>query len=56
VDTFCGSGSTLAACEALGYNSIGLEINKEYFDMAKTVIPKLAAIEVDIWKNGNGLS
>lgn len=53
VDPFCGSGSTIAACEALGYHSIGIEINQEYIEMAEVAIPKLASIKVDVWKNGN---
>jgi DNA modification methylase len=54
VDTFCGSGSTVAACASLGYTSIGVEVNKEYVDMARHAVPKLAALETDVWKNGNG--
>ena len=54
VDTFCGSGSTVAACVALGYTAIGVETNQEYVDMARRVVPKLAGLEVDTWKNGNG--
>jgi DNA modification methylase len=44
LDPFMGSGSTIAAAEACGQLSIGLEIQKEYFDLAKNAIPKLAAI------------
>ena len=42
VDTFMGSGSTIAACESLGLQGIGVERFREYFDMAKVAIPKLA--------------
>ena len=42
LDPFAGSGSTLAAAEALGYRSIGLENDPEYFAMACDAIPKLA--------------
>jgi len=38
-----GSGSTIAASAALGLRSIGLEIDPEYFVMARNAIPKLAA-------------
>lgn len=42
VDPFMGSGSTIAACEALGISGIGVERHREYFDMAVAAIPKLA--------------
>lgn len=41
LDPFCGSGSTLAACNALGYDSIGVEKDQEFFALAKTSIGKL---------------
>src|SRR5207302_435333 len=43
VDPFAGSGSTLAAAEAVGYQSIGIEKDRSFFEMARTAIPKLAA-------------
>ena len=43
VDTFAGSGSTLAACEAVGYESKGVELDAEYFKAACEAIPKLAS-------------
>jgi len=46
LDPFMGSGSTIAAAEACGLHSIGLEVREEYFDMAQCAIPKLAALEV----------
>ena len=42
LDPFAGAGSTLAAAEAVGYTSIGIEKDPHYFDMACTAIPKLA--------------
>lgn len=42
LDPFAGSGSTLAASEAVGYESIGLEVDPEYFAIAKNAIPALA--------------
>ena len=41
LDTFAGAGSTLAAAEAIGYASIGVEKDDRYFEMASTAIPKL---------------
>jgi hypothetical protein len=42
LDPFAGAGSTLAAAEAVGYESIGVEKDEHYFDMAHEAIPKLA--------------
>ena len=42
LDPFCGAGSTLAAAEAVGYRSVGIESDPEYFDMACRAIPRLA--------------
>ena len=44
LDPFAGSGSTLAAAEAVGYESVGVEKDPEYFDIAVKAIPKLARI------------
>ena len=41
LDPFAGAGSTLAAAEAVGYESIGVEQDKDYFEMARVAIPKL---------------
>ena len=46
-DPFAGSGSTLAAAQAVGYHSIGTDHNLEFFEMARQAIPKLAALPVD---------
>jgi site-specific DNA-methyltransferase (adenine-specific) len=45
VDPFSGSGSTVAAAEAMGLLSIGTERHKDYFDMSRIAAPKLAGIE-----------
>jgi DNA modification methylase len=45
-DPFAGSSSTLAAAEALGYRSIGTDRDPQYFAMARTAFPQLAALEV----------
>ncbi len=41
LDPFAGAGSTLAAAEAVGYQSVGIEKDPLYFEMAKAAIPKL---------------
>ena len=43
LDTFAGSGSTLAASNAVGYDSIGIERDRDYFLTAVNSIPKLTA-------------
>lgn len=50
LDPFMGGGSTIAAGVALGYDSIGIELDPLFFEMARTAIPKLAAVHM----NGNG--
>src|SRR5712692_4029497 len=46
LDTFMGSGSTIAAATACGLKSVGLEVRAEYFSMAESAIPQLADLEV----------
>jgi DNA modification methylase len=46
LDPFAGSGSTLAAAEAVGYDSLGVERDPAYFSLACNAIPKLAALDV----------
>jgi site-specific DNA-methyltransferase (adenine-specific) len=46
LDPFAGSGSTLAAAEAVGYRSIGVERDPQYFELACEAIPKLARFKV----------
>lgn len=50
LDPFAGSGSTLAAAEAVGYESIGVEKDVAYFALACKSIPKLAHFAV---RNGD---
>lgn len=42
LDTFAGSGSTLAAAEAVGYESVGIELDQGYYEEALKLIPLLA--------------
>lgn len=46
-DPFLGSGSTIAAAEALGLQSVGVERYTDYFEICKKAIPKLAALPVE---------
>ncbi len=48
LDPFCGAASTLAAAEAVGYQSLGVEKDPLYFEMARRALPRLAS-----FKNGN---
>jgi site-specific DNA-methyltransferase (adenine-specific) len=42
LDPFAGAGSTLAAALAVGYESVGIEKDRVYFEMARDAICKLA--------------
>lgn len=54
-DPFAGSGSTLAAADAVGYEAVGCEIDPHYVQVAIEAIPKLAALCVPpIDSNGVG--
>jgi len=43
LDPFMGAGSTIAAAEAVGYASIGLEVDPVFFAMAEKAIPALSS-------------
>jgi site-specific DNA-methyltransferase (adenine-specific) len=46
LDPFAGAGSMLAAAEAVGYRSIGIEKDVRYFDAACQALPKLKTLKV----------
>ena len=46
LDPFAGSGSTLAACNAMSYESVGVEQDPHYFSLAVESIPKLTNYQV----------
>lgn len=45
-DPFMGSGSTIAAASAVGYQSIGIEVDPVFYKGAEAAIPKLAELKV----------
>ena len=45
LDPFAGSGSTLAAANAVGYESVGVEQDSHYVKIATRAIPKLSLLE-----------
>ncbi len=47
LDPFMGAGSTIAAALAVGYESIGLELDPLFFRMAEQAIPLLARFPVN---------
>ena len=46
LDPFAGSGSTLAAAQAVGCASIGVERDARYFKLATEAVPRLTALRV----------
>jgi hypothetical protein len=54
-----GSGSTVSAAVAVGYRAIGIERQRDCFEMARRAVPKLAVLDVDwepfeSYNGGNG--
>jgi site-specific DNA-methyltransferase (adenine-specific) len=47
LDPFCGSGSTIAACSAIGYKSIGIEVDEIYFSELESNIAVLSELYPD---------
>ena len=46
LDPFAGSGSTLAAAEAIGYSSVGVEVDPRYVEVARSAIGALANLAI----------
>ncbi len=47
LDPFMGAGSTIAAALAVGYRSIGVEVDGTYYRLAQQAIPKLAHLPLN---------
>ena len=47
LEPFAGSGSTIAACEAIGYHCVGVEVDAEYHAALERNIAALAALYPD---------
>ena len=47
LDPFMGGGATVAAACAVGYRSIGIEIDQEYYKLAVRAVPQLARLDPD---------
>jgi len=46
LDPFAGGGSTAAAANFIGYDSIGIEADAEFYEMAVAAVPKLERLSV----------
>jgi site-specific DNA-methyltransferase (adenine-specific) len=46
LDPFSGSGSTIAATEAMGLLGLGIERHPDYYRMSLTAAPELAELQV----------
>jgi len=50
LDPFMGSGSTIAAAHALGYDAVGIELDETFYQMAENAIPDLSSVPTKIEK------
>lgn len=48
LDPFMGSGSTIAAAHALGYEAVGIELDETFYQMAESAIPQLADVSTPV--------
>ncbi len=48
LDPFVGSGATIAASEALGYDSVGIELDDTFYQMAENAVPRLAEVDTPV--------
>lgn len=55
LDPFAGVGSTNIACKTLGRNSIGIELNQEFVEVAKRHISKTEGLGVQVLLCGDSL-
>jgi len=46
LDPFMGAGSTIAAAQAVGYDSVGIESDPHYYEIAREAIPRLSRLDV----------
>lgn len=46
LDPFMGAGSTLAAANAVGYRSVGCEVDADFYQLAQHAVPRLGALKV----------
>lgn len=47
LDPFAGSASTLAAAQAVGYDSVGVERDSDYYGLACEALPRLAELRIE---------